>query len=284
MIGKIEPGTQKSYDEVAPQVKKRDRRKPRQEPDRQPARQDRGRARRRSDARRDRQETGAQGRHHRRRRPLRAAARTAPSSPICRSSRTSPPPLSPAMSASTTTRCKLPDGGWLWYDVTGITPSRERSLDEVKDQVAARWREDEIAKILHGQGRRHARQAQDRIDAGAARGRSRPQGRDRGRPATRQADRGRCRRRLSQAVFNAAKGASGAAEGAKADQRVVFTVTDIVDPQLDPNAPDTQRLEATLQNSYADDMLGEYLARAGKRTRRHLQPDRAQPGHRRRHA
>src|SRR3981189_2574461 len=37
------------------------------------------------------------------------------------------------------------NGGYVWYDVLGITPSRERNLDEVKDQVEARWREDQIA-------------------------------------------------------------------------------------------------------------------------------------------
>src|SRR5262249_56289163 len=39
-------------------------------------------------------------------------------------------------------------GGYIWYEVTGITPERDRKLDEVKDQVEARWREDEIANRL----------------------------------------------------------------------------------------------------------------------------------------
>ena len=43
---------------------------------------------------------------------------------------------------------QLPGGGYLYYDVTGVTPSRERPLEEVKDQVTARWRDDEIAKRL----------------------------------------------------------------------------------------------------------------------------------------
>ncbi len=43
---------------------------------------------------------------------------------------------------------QLPSGGYLYFDVTGITPSRERTLDEVKDQVTARWRDDEIGKRL----------------------------------------------------------------------------------------------------------------------------------------
>ena len=32
----------------------------------------------------------------------------------------------------------------VWYDVLGIILSRERGLDEVKDQVEARWRDDQI--------------------------------------------------------------------------------------------------------------------------------------------
>src|SRR5580700_6605277 len=43
----------------------------------------------------------------------------------------------------------FPGGGYVWYDVANITPSRERKLDEVKDRVEARWREDEIVKRLN---------------------------------------------------------------------------------------------------------------------------------------
>ncbi len=43
----------------------------------------------------------------------------------------------------------LPGGGFVWYDVVNIMPSRERTLDEVKDRVEARFREDEIIKRLN---------------------------------------------------------------------------------------------------------------------------------------
>ena len=39
-------------------------------------------------------------------------------------------------------------GGYVWYDVLGITPPRDRTLDEVKDQVEARWKDDQIASRL----------------------------------------------------------------------------------------------------------------------------------------
>jgi peptidyl-prolyl cis-trans isomerase D len=55
------------------------------------------------------------------------------------------------------------NGGYVWYDVLGITPSRERSLDEVKDQVATRWREDQIASRL----RTKATEMIQKLDQGA---------------------------------------------------------------------------------------------------------------------
>src|SRR6202047_4622009 len=39
-------------------------------------------------------------------------------------------------------------GGYVWYDVLAVTPSRERNLDEVKDQVEARWHDDQIMSRL----------------------------------------------------------------------------------------------------------------------------------------
>src|SRR6185295_1591358 len=38
--------------------------------------------------------------------------------------------------------------GYVWYDVIAVTPSRERSLDEVRSQVEAKWREDQISNRL----------------------------------------------------------------------------------------------------------------------------------------
>src|SRR6202041_2539250 len=40
------------------------------------------------------------------------------------------------------------NGGYVWYDVLGITPSRDRTLDEVKDQVEAKWRDDQTTSRL----------------------------------------------------------------------------------------------------------------------------------------
>src|SRR5262249_12200 len=43
---------------------------------------------------------------------------------------------------------QLPGGGFIWHDVTGVKPSRERSLDEVRAKVEERWRDEEVSKRL----------------------------------------------------------------------------------------------------------------------------------------
>src|SRR5437660_6329730 len=54
------------------------------------------------------------------------------------------------------------NGGYVWYDVIGVTPSRERPLDEVRDQVEAKWRDDQIASRL----RTKATEMVQRLDQG----------------------------------------------------------------------------------------------------------------------
>jgi peptidyl-prolyl cis-trans isomerase D len=259
MVGKIEPGTQKGYDEVAADVKKTIAENN--------AKNQLGTLR---DKIEDERAAGATLAETAKKLALKSITIDA----VDRSGRRpdgtfvadlpKQPDVAAAVFASNVgvdnEALTLPDGGWLWYDVTGITPSRERSLDEVKDQVAARWREDEIAKTLMGKagdmlGKLKAGSTLAQLAGEAGVKVETANGLQRGKPTE------AVPAKALQAVFNAAKGSSGAAEGAKADERIVFTVTNITDAPLDPNAPDTQRLEATLQNSYADDMLGEYLTR-----------------------
>ena len=150
--------------------------------------------------------------------------------------------------------------GYIWYDVTGITPSRERPLDEVKEQVEARWREQEIATRLNIK----ATEILDKLKAGT--------------PLAEVAaanslkvdtmsgiKRGQASGALSQAgvgaVFRTAKDAAGKAEAAQPAEQVVFRVTDIVVPTLDAASADSKRTVETLDRGLSEDILGEYIAR-----------------------
>jgi peptidyl-prolyl cis-trans isomerase D len=155
---------------------------------------------------------------------------------------------------------QVPGGGFLWYDVTGITQSRERTLEEVKDQVAARWRDDEIAKRLQaksddllGKLKAGTALAQAATEAGLTV--STAADLQRGRPA------GFIPAKVVEDVFKTAKGAAASAEGETPTQRLVFRVTDVIEPKFDAKTPEAQRLTTTLQNSFADDIIGEYIGR-----------------------
>jgi peptidyl-prolyl cis-trans isomerase D len=150
--------------------------------------------------------------------------------------------------------------GYIWYDVTGITPSRERPLDEIKEQVEARWREQEIATRLNTK----ATEILDKLKAGtpladvAAADRLKVEtmnGIKRGQAS------GALSAATVAAIFRTAKDAAGKAEAAQPTEQVVFRVTDIVVPTLDAASADAKRAVETLDRGLSEDILAEYIAK-----------------------
>jgi len=155
---------------------------------------------------------------------------------------------------------QLPNGGYLYYDVIGVTPARDRALDEVRDQVAARWRDDEIAKRLQAK----ADDLLGKLKAGTPLAQLAAENKlkvdavknlQRGQPAP------NTPAKLVDAVFKTAKDAAATAEGNAATERYLFRVVEVTLPTFDPEAPQGKQLATTLQNSIADDLIGEYIAR-----------------------
>jgi len=155
---------------------------------------------------------------------------------------------------------QLPTGGYLYFDVTGIVPSRERTLEEVKDKVAAAWRDDEIAKRL-------AAKATDMLiklksgstleQVAAESGLSVQKGVDlqRGKPG------GFVPAKVVQAAFSAPKDVPGAVDGDKPSERYIYKVTAVEDPKPDPNSDAAKAIATSLETAYADDVIGEYIAK-----------------------
>jgi peptidyl-prolyl cis-trans isomerase D len=149
--------------------------------------------------------------------------------------------------------------GYIWYEVTGISPSRERSLDEVKDQVEARWRDQEIATRLDAK----ATAIMEKLKAGGTL--LQAAGADRLKIETLTGlKRGEASGPLSaagvDAVFRTAKDAAGKTEGVQPPDEVVFRVTDIVVPSLDMASEDAKRALETLNRGLSEDILAEYIA------------------------
>jgi|SoiMethySBSTD1v2_1073268.scaffolds.fasta_scaffold83898_3 peptidyl-prolyl cis-trans isomerase D len=155
---------------------------------------------------------------------------------------------------------QLPGGGYLYYDVTGVTPSRERPLEEVKDQVMARWRDDEIAKRLQAK----ADDLVGKIKAGTPFAQAASEAGlkvETAKDLQRGKSGGFVPAKTVETVFRTPKGVPASAEGGKETERFVFRVTDIIDPPFEVGTPQAQTMTTTLQNSYTDDLVGEYIAR-----------------------
>jgi peptidyl-prolyl cis-trans isomerase D len=155
---------------------------------------------------------------------------------------------------------QLPNGGFLYFDVGGVTRSRERPLDEAKDQASARWRDNEAAKRLQTKAddlvgklkagtpfAQLAGEAGLKVEAAADLQRGKPGG---FLPA-----------KVVEAVFRTPKGVPASTEGDKETERVVFRVTDVIDPALDASSQQGKAITDTLQTSYTDDVVSEYIAR-----------------------
>ena len=155
---------------------------------------------------------------------------------------------------------QLPGGGYLYYDVTGVTPSRERPLEEVKDQVTARWRDDEIAKRLQAK----ADDLVGKLKAGTSFAQAASEAGlnvETAKDLQRGKSGGFIPAKTIEAVFRTPKGTPASAEGGKETERFVFRVTDVVDPPFEAGTPQGQAITTTLQSSYTDDLLSEYVAR-----------------------
>lgn len=155
---------------------------------------------------------------------------------------------------------QLPGGGYLYYDVTGVTPSRERPVEEVKDQVTARWRDDEIAKRLQAK----ADDLVGKLKAGTSFAQAASEAGlnvQTAKDLQRGKSGGFIPAKTIEAVFRTPKGTPATAEGGKETERFVFRVTDVVDPPFEAGTPQGQAITTTLQNSYTDDLVSEYIAR-----------------------
>jgi peptidyl-prolyl cis-trans isomerase D len=154
---------------------------------------------------------------------------------------------------------QLPNGGFVWYDIAAIAPSHDRSLDEVKEQVEARWRDDQVAQRLAAK----AAELIDKLKSGAPLAELAAQsglkveslwGLKRGNAS------GPLSIAAVDAVFQTPKDAPGVAPGQNSVARIVFRVTEIKVPAFDPASAEAKHYQDTLRQSVGDSLFGQYIA------------------------
>jgi peptidyl-prolyl cis-trans isomerase D len=155
------------------------------------------------------------------------------------------------------------NSGYVWYDVLGITPSRERNLDEVKDQVEAKWREDQISSRLHTK----ATDMVQKLDQGAkladeatASGLKVETAANFKREATPPG----VPSSVITAAFRTAKDGAGQTPSAGGGEWIVFRVTDVTVPPVDLASDDIKKMKEQLQRSIEDEQIAQYVGKLEK--------------------
>jgi peptidyl-prolyl cis-trans isomerase D len=152
------------------------------------------------------------------------------------------------------------NGGYVWYDVIGITPTRERNLEEVKDLVEAKWREDQIASRL----RTKATEMVQKLDQG---GKLADEAASAGLTVEtaanfkRDASVPRVPAALIAAAFRTAKDGAGQTAGAGDNEWIVFRVTDINVPPVDLASDEMKKVKEQLQRSLEDEEIAQYVTK-----------------------
>jgi peptidyl-prolyl cis-trans isomerase D len=152
------------------------------------------------------------------------------------------------------------NGGYVWYDVIGITPTRERNLDEVKEQVEAKWREDQIASKLRTKATdmvqkldQGGKLADEAAGAGLTVDTAANFKRDASLPGVPAG--------LITAAFRTAKDGAGQTAGAGDSEWIVFRVTDINVPPVDLASDEMKKVKEQLQRSLEDEEIAQYVTK-----------------------
>lgn len=170
--------------------------------------------------------------------------------------------LTPAFAAQAKTETEAlrpQDGGYLWFEVTEIIPSKERTLADAKDRVIARWKDEQISQRLTAK----ANEMIDKLKAGAAFADVAKA--DEMTLAT-AADLRRGSRNDAvppgavAIAFQTPKGAAATAPGLTSAERVVLKVTEIKTPPLDPASDQGKQAENSARSGITDDLLRQYIA------------------------
>ncbi|MDH2353279.1 SurA N-terminal domain-containing protein [Bradyrhizobium sp. SSUT18] len=149
-------------------------------------------------------------------------------------------------------------GGFVWYDVLAITPSRDRNLDEVRDQVEARWRQDQIATKLKAKATEVVQKLESGgklADEAAAIGAKV----ETASGFKRDASPASVPAAVVSAAFRAAKDGVGQTPVTGGTEVIVFRVTEIVVPVVDAASEAVKKLKDSLDRAQTEEQVASYV-------------------------
>ena len=150
-------------------------------------------------------------------------------------------------------------GGEVWFDVLGVTPSRDRTLDEVKDQVTARWHDEQVAAHL----RDKAKELVEKINKGgvfATEAKNAGLTVQTSAPFKREDKVNGLPDIVVDTAFRTAKGSAAMAENTPASGGVIiFQVTNVTTPAVDLSSDESKKMKEGLAQNLSDEQIGQFI-------------------------
>jgi len=146
------------------------------------------------------------------------------------------------------------DRGFVWFEVTKVETARQRSLEEVKDSLAAQWRDNEIAKRLADKAAAMVKQLGEGAALASAAGpelpiKSAADVHRRGASGLPES--------VVTVVFNTPPGGAGSATSP--DGRVVFKITGDLTPAIDLADAKTKAFQSKTGEALTNDLVSQYI-------------------------
>ena len=150
--------------------------------------------------------------------------------------------------------------GFVFFEVEGITPARERPLDEIRDRVVADWKADETRTRLAAKAADVEKRVKDgaSLDTVAAEMNLEKQTK---RGLKRQADDADFGQQGVSAVFAIAQGQTGLTLAPTDDAQIVFKVTEVFEPAGADGSALADQAKASFSSGLADDLLDQLVSR-----------------------
>src|SRR5581483_7145730 len=151
------------------------------------------------------------------------------------------------------------EGGFVWYDVTAVTPEHDRELKDVRDKVVAAWTRNEVdtrlkAKAEEIRGRLAAGEDIAKVAAELGVEVKKIDGITRATEPT-----GDLTVSMRAAAFAGPKGTAQVADGVADQSKVVLDVTGAEVPPYFSGAPELAQAQQQLSQQFGLDILQQYV-------------------------
>ncbi len=154
---------------------------------------------------------------------------------------------------------RTPDNGYIWYDVSSIDTARDRTFEEVRQEVAAQWRQDDMSTRL----RAKAREITERVGKGetlAAIAATLGLETQNSPELTRVASLPDYPAAVLTTAFGTPVGGAASADLGGERGRLVFTVLSATVPPFVRTTQEAETIATALSNALSEDLLSQYVA------------------------